>query len=1172
MKRNLTILLALITFLLLEIPASAQAKRMTNPWWWGVNAGATWQTSDMKMKPGLGWGITVGNMSRYRENRALWWGARFRYLHGVNYGEDYSRFRGIKDNDVLNGTSDSTLNYYQGGTGYIFSNYKMKLDELAFELQIGSNALRKHGILLYGWGGLGISKTETRINQRDALGNMYNYSLIDSSGSKGIVKDQLGNLWDDTYETVAEGSAKPEFKFMPSVGIGIGKTFNNRWGVALEHKVTFSLNDLIDGQRFNSDNTATARNDWYHYTGVKLIWRFREEKERVLPPPNNHTTDPNNYTNNTNNNNNPNNNNNTTVVNTNPNNNNNNNPQNGGMQPPIVRVTYPGQNPFTATAPPIQLTAQVLNITSQNQIQLSVNGYPNSNFSWNPSSKVMTVNYTLMPGNNVFNITATNPVGSDAASQTIILGQQNVQLPPQVTITNPGTNPYTSPTNSVNINATVLNVAGAGNIMVRNNGAPVTNFAYNGTTHVVSFPVILPSGTTVIEVIGTNNAGIATDAVTINYITVQPTGAPPIVTITNPAACPAQSSQQAMTITATVQNVTSSSQITVGWNNVATTNFTWNATTKQLTLPVTLNPGANALSIAASNNYGKDIRTCTINYVVIPQNPPQVVITSPGGNPYTTAVAPIAVTANVFNVNSQNEITVTANNMPVTNFTYNMTTKVLNFSYTLSPGNTAFQVTATNANGSDTKIQNVQYKIPVATPPQVVITSPSGNPHTTGVAPIVITANVFNVNSQNEITVTANNMPVTNFTYNMTTKVLNFGYTLNPGNTAFQVTATNANGTDSKTQNVLYKLPKATPPQVVISSPTGNPYSTSTTVLPFTANVYNVNSQNEITVKANGQPVTNFTYNMTTKVLNFVHTLGNGTTAFVVTASNANGTDSKTQNVVLVVPQGAPPVVTITRPTGNPYITSNTTTGITATVTNVTAANQVQVIAFPNQQVPFNFNASTHEVTFNATHQSGAVQYTVTGTNNFGTDSESITVKVVQQQGGSGAGSGSSSGNGNQSVDPVITLITPSTLTSSTTTSSMQFTAKVTGVVSSADVGVKVNGSRVTLFNYNVNDGTLTMTVTLKSGANTIEIRGKNTVGATTKTLTITYNAPTTTTPNNGKGGSGGGKTTTTTTPPNGKGGATGATGTTGSKGSTGSTGATGPTGKGSTAPTGKGG
>jgi len=1006
MRRKLTLLLLLLTCILTATPASAQAQpasRLTNPWWFGVNFGATWQTSDMKTVPGFGWGLTLSKMSRYRENRALWWGARFRFLDGVNYGKDYTRFHGIANDKVLNGTNDSTMNYVANG-GYIYSNYRTRLDELAFELQVGSNALRKHGILLYGWGGLGITKATTTINQRDNAGNLYNYSMIDSTGNRAAAESQLNSMWDKSYETVADGSQNATWTFMPSAGLGIGKTFNNRVGVAFEHKITFTLDNLIDGRRYDNANIKDSRNDWYHYTGVKLIWRFRPETERTLPtPPTNNPTDPNTYTNNPNNNpNNPNNPTNPTVINTNPNN----NPQNT-LQPPNVRITTPAQNPYYTSVPTGQLTAQVTNVTSAGQIRLTVNGYQNSNFSWNQSTQMLSFNYNLLQGNNSFVITATNQVGSDTETETIILqqAQNNPMLPPpQVTITNPSTNPFTSASSTMNVNATVLNVNGAADIKVRRNGAPITNFTYNGTTKQVTFLAQLQNGSNLYEVIGTNTVGSATGSVTIMYNTVtpQPTGQPPVVTITNPSSCPTQSKVQSMTITATVLNVNSTGEITVTFNGQPVTGYNWNGTTKQLSFPATLTPGTNYLVIGAANNFGKDVKNCQITYKAsLPA--PQVTITNPGSNPYNTTTAPL-----------------------------------------------------------------------------------------------MLSANVINVNSQNEITVTMNNQPFTSFNYNMSTKVLTLNTTLNQGTTVFTVTASNAGGTDSKSQTVIY-------------TPTA--------------------------------------------------------------------------------PAMQPPVVTITNPTTNPYIQNNTNVFVTATVLNVTSSSQIQVSAIGRGNLNFNFNAASHILTFSDVLQAGARSYTITATNQVGSDSKSTTIKVVQQSGGTGAtgstgkpndpvknpgggggtisgggsggistggvsGSGSVGGSGSTGStgtggstnpsDPVITLVTPSSTSYTTSSTSLSVTAQVTGVNDASGISVRVNGLR--LMNYSYSNGTLTFTANLNSGSNSIEMKAQNSIGFATKTISVTV------TGSGNKTGSG--KTGTTTIGGGTKSGSSGkgSTGSTG-KGSTGSSG-----------------
>jgi hypothetical protein len=880
MKRILTLLIILFSVADMFAQRDLTEHR---PVWFGVNMGGTWQTSDMKPVAGIGWGFTVARYSRISNPSPIYWGWRLRFLDGRNFGYNYHALQGIKNNLVLSSYYSNT----DPDTGFVYSNYKMRLDEFAGEIVIGSNTLRKHGVLLYGWGGAGMTYWKTNTDLLDASGNVYNYSTITDNGNADLVNEQLDLMWDRNYETNANGSVNgAQWGFMPSAGIGFGYQWSN-FSIVMEHKTTWALNDLIDGTNHSSAGTGTSHlNDIYHYDGLSLRWNFH------TPRPTTYTNDPLPQAPNPTGYNPPQNQPQTQPIPVDPTPQPQPTPNIPGLQPPTVTFTTPSVDPYTATTPNQNLVVRVTNVAQSSQISLQINNQVNSNFSFNPVTSTMTFSHTLQPGTNTYKVIATNSVGSAQDVQTIVFKGQNDPTPtgppPAVTITAPSTDPYTSTTQSYTVKATVLNVDNASAITVKKDGNAITNFSYDVRSKVVTFTSTLSNGNNSFIVTGTNQYGTASDAVTIVYGNNTPTIQPPVVTITTPASCPMQTKVQNHTITANVTNVTMASQVSVVFNNQTVSNFTFTVRGANATVsfPVVLQSGTNNFTITGTNAAGSDAESCVITYKPNVQAvvPPDVEITVPSADPFTSTTAAFTLKATVLNVGSASEITMTVNNGVITGWTYDMNSKVLTYSTTLVAGATnVYVITATNANGTDSDRQSVTYNTVPVDP------NPSGGSSRPGETTVVPGGSVGNTSPAGGSSRPGETTVVPGGSVGNTSPA---GGSSRPGETTV-TPGGNVSGDPGQASGG--DRPKGPAPTIDLHVPSSSPVSTGTTTFPVTMIVHGVASQNEITVRVNSVVKTSgITYNAGSGTLSFTVTLVNGQNSIQVKAQNGNGTATRT--------------------------------------------------------------------------------------------------------------------------------------------------------------------------------------------------------------------------------------------------------------------------------------
>lgn len=889
MKRLIT--LTILFAALLMLPGLANAQRY-NPWQLGANIGATWQTSDIVDYAHLGWGLTLTKWTHQNQTNHFDYGFRFRYLNGRTYGRDYKRSMGLESNTIFNGTSDTTLNYAQD-PGYIYHNYKMTVDEFSLEFLLGLNRLRERtGVMIYGWGGLGVAGWQTFTDQRDFTGLKYNYTNIDSTGNKAGVDDALKSLRDDEYETAAEGNQSRNWRLSPSAGIGLGYQFTPGFSMAFEYKTTFPRTDILDGQQWNNAGNKTARNDRYHYGGLHLLFTIGggRPKEMVKTNQDNYSTG-------------------TTVVNNNhlPTNpvvgggGGNNNPGTGtgtvnNSPRPDVRFINPSYNPFSTQQEALQVSVKAEHTSSPSNVSVKFNGYSVNNFNYNSATEVITFNVNLIPGNNTIEVRATNNIGSDSESMTVMYSNPNnfSSAPPVVTITYPNGNPFNSTQNNVAVNGTVINVTAKNQIAVSVNGAPVSNFNYDSYTKVISFNAPLVTGNNTVVISATTPSGSDSKFVNINYrVDAPPTVLKPVVTFVNPSVNPISSQIATAAITAKVENVQSKNNITVTLNNVPVSAFNYDVNTRMLTMTANLVSGSNTLAITGTNIAGSDSKSTTLIYKPVASQRPVITIVTPATNPFTYTAPSAAVNATVLNVNSPSEISVMLDGVPVQSFNYNVGTKQLTFNVALKPGSNNVMINASNAAGSDTKNTVLVYNRPGSSvsAPEVKIGSPKPNPHTVTSPASTITASIKNA-TRKELEVTVNSNPVSNFTFAGGT--LTLPLTLTEGNTVVVIKATNSAGTDSDTRTLVY-TPVAAPVVQLMEPSIANPRQGETILV--TGRVYNVTSKSQVTVKHNGNVISNWTY-METGKITMSPVLLAGTNVFELSATTPGGTDTKSISVV----------------------------------------------------------------------------------------------------------------------------------------------------------------------------------------------------------------------------------------------------------------------------------
>jgi hypothetical protein len=555
--------------------------------------------------------------------------------------------------------------------------------------------------------------------------------------------------------------------------------------------------------------------------------------------------------------------------------------------PPVITVTRPSTNPATVTQSSTMVQAGITNITTKNQLTFKLNGR-SENFTWNPAQKVLSSNVALNEGANRFEITATNGAGNDQKIGTIIYKKPVTVQPPTVNINTPNQNPFTTTQSSTAINATIRNVATATGVSFILNGRNNTNFTYNPSTGQFNASVSLKEGSNNLKITGTNTAGTASDSGIIIYrkpVTVSP----PKVVISSPRNNTVVQNDQQVVI-ASIQNVASAAGVTFEVNGRVSTDFTYNVNSKQFRGNVTLRKGNNTLEVKGRNSAGQDADNVNITYTpIVKCDKPTINMVTPTANPYT-AVDVFQIRALVDLVDGAQNISVSVNGttVPTTKWSYLKSTKTLDVDYTTwRNGKNTLVIKATNTCGVTTKTINVLFN--KVTPPTINFSKPSANGGNTKVTvnKATISANIANVTSKNDISLTVNGL-TKKFNFNRSTLVA--ATALQEGDNIIKIVATNEAGRKEETITVNFEK-LVSPPKVTFSKPRSNTTVKSNSV-DVRAIVKNMDDKSGIIIMVNGQRVNNFNFTKKSGTVSFKATnLKEGNNNIQIAVRNKVGAD-----------------------------------------------------------------------------------------------------------------------------------------------------------------------------------------------------------------------------------------------------------------------------------------
>ena len=1036
-----------ISLILLVLTSNFQAQYINykddSGWNLGFNIGGTWQQSDVTSETGYGIGFTLGKALYEKEGKLLSFDLRLRYLNGANAGLDTENTL-ILDSNQLDGLYKDYIN---SGN---FHNHKMDINNMwDLEGVITLNRLReKTGLILYGFGGLGLTDYSLRTDLLGEDGLPYDYTSLGNSASESVLRD----FRDGDYETVVSDG----YEFMPSLGAGFGYQFSPRFSAGIEHKINFPLNDRIDA--FEATGGPFV-NDRLHYTALTFRWNlFRGGRTRppvatstpVTPAP--------------------------------------------LRNKPVVNIINPIHSPYATHNSNYTVKANVYYVAGKSNITFRHNGLISNDFSYNSTSKRFTSHLFLVPGKNIIEIIGKNEAGYDSESKVIIYEQAiNVLPPPIVTFLNPSYSPQTVSSPGYSLTANIMHILGPQDVTFKVNGVINPSFIYNVSNQLFSANILLSKGQNTIEIKGTNSVGQDIESVMIIYK--EPVQLrPPVVNFINPSTNPISVDKATYNVSAQVLNVDYYHQVQVLLNGINIPSFGFDPSAHTVVFQASLLEGSNTITVIATNNDGSDRKATNIIYEPINElHPPIVSVTSPLLNPINTDMPSAVVYANVLNVDGKSNIDLKINGVPTTNFTYNTISKVMTVATALAEGANVFSITGTNEVGTDNAGTTIIYEKPsTLLPPVISITKPIANPYNTVNSNEIINATILHVSSASHVYATFNGVNTTTYAFDPVSRKFSFNGSLIVGANILEINAWNEVGSASKSQIIIYtnEAPPCENPVISITQPGSQLYVTASDKITV---VGKIKGAKQVLVKINGGNHNEYTYNVTSQELVIPNSkLQEGANVYDIIAKNDCG--STDYRITVIYKKKTPPCIepSIELISPNSYSANviGTTLKFAAAISNVKSNESIKM-TLNNVVIPFTFNKTSKQVTSGLKLKPGMNLLIVTGKNACGSDEAKIQIiaeEIVVDE----------------TPPPTVEFTTPNSSSYTTENAVFVVIAKTENVALASEISVQLEGTSMP-FTFNSSANTVSIPLTLAEGTHDLNIMVSNSHGSAKDEVELIY-------------------------------------------------------------------
>jgi hypothetical protein len=255
-----------------------------NMWEVGVKVGAPTISGDVSSNfPTFGWGIHVRKALGYMLS------LRAEFVNGTATGlnwqeaQNYMKNPAWRDNGYVGNTVTPSGDRLPA-IDKVFYNYQTKFSDVGLQAVFNFSNIKFHSaktkVGLYVLAGVGMTWYNTKVNALNGTSGNYASAFNSISNIKydnrKDIKKALKNILDDSYETAAQSNDDRDGKsrWTGTLGAGISYRISRRLNIALEDRITFMRDDLLDGQQWtehpHGDATLTRNFDSINFLSLGL--------------------------------------------------------------------------------------------------------------------------------------------------------------------------------------------------------------------------------------------------------------------------------------------------------------------------------------------------------------------------------------------------------------------------------------------------------------------------------------------------------------------------------------------------------------------------------------------------------------------------------------------------------------------------------------------------------------------------------------------------------------------------------------------------------------------------------------------------------------------------------------------------------------------------------------
>ncbi|MEM9917535.1 MAG: hypothetical protein AAF990_05530, partial [Bacteroidota bacterium] len=544
-------------------------------------------------------------------------------------------------------------------------------------------------------------------------------------------------------------------------------------------------------------------------------------------------------------------------------------------------------------------------------------------------------------------------------------------------------------------------------------------------------------------------------------------------------------------VTANIRNVSSKSDIQFEVNGRRSSSFSFDSNRGTFSANVNLTEGTNNIRIKANNQDGSDQDEVSVTYRRT-RRPPSVSISKPS-NRAVLSNPQVEVTASTQNVSSKSDVQFELNGRRVSNFSFDSRRGRLTTKVSLKEGNNNIRIKVSNSDGSDQDEVDVSYNARKR-PPVITITKPSRDGQGTLLSSAKLEAKVAHVDRKEDISLQINGTRQLNFSFDSNSKILKATVKLAEGNNRVVIDATNKDGRDQASINIVRKV-RLLAPIVEISNPKNNS-KVSKQRIEVKASIRRVENKNEVTFKLNGKTINDFEFKGS--VFRASINLKEGVNKIELSAKTKGGSDKDDVKVTYTKPL-AKPTVAFIKPAKAGESTRNMDYSIVAKVKNVTDKKGISLYINGKKTDKFQFDTRDGEIATLTVLKPGKNTFRITATNKAGkAEAETYvqTTRKVSVPGGSKVRKPTIADLNN--TVPVVNPLSPNT-------SRVRITATIRNIIKKDQITFKLNGKNITDFTFDAKSGKFTALVELSKGKTEVYLSAKNSAGNVVKEKTIEF-------------------------------------------------------------------